>query len=248
MPGIEVMNCRHCGSALNYKAQFCNHCGKQLKGEIIDYSDKNKKYFVRTIVLYTVLVLILGINHVVIQHYNSFLSEIAINILLFCTVTTFIVIDPKPFFALLVTRFRFRPFLQIFGFILVLFPIVHYSVHFINTSLFKIDYRYVDSYFNTSHPVFYAFLFVSLIPGVIEEFMFRGIMFNQLLFLTSPKFTILITAITFSFAHFSFISLFWLFPFGLFLGYLRYRYRTILYGIFCHMLYNAIVVAVELSM
>jgi uncharacterized protein len=246
MPEVEAINCKYCGFPLKYKAQFCSHCGKQVRGDRIDYLDANKKYFVRTIVLYVLLVLFLGVNYVIIQHYDAFISEIAANCMFLCTVIIFIVLDPKPFFLLLFTRFKIKPFLLIFGFVIILYPIVHFFVHFINTSLYNVDFRYTDSYFNTQHPILYAYLFVSVAPGIIEEFMFRGIMFNQLLFLTSPKFTILITAVTFSFAHFSFVSLFWLIPFGLFLGYLRYRYRTMLYGIFCHMLYNAIVVSIEL--
>jgi membrane protease YdiL (CAAX protease family) len=158
----------------------------------------------------------------------------------------FIVIEPKPFFDLLKPKFKLKPILLIIVVVILLCPFVGILARFINHLFFNHNIRYLYDYADSSHPVLYAYIFVSLIPGIVEEFMFRGIMFNALLHLTRPKITILITAVTFSFIHFSFISLFWLIPFGLFLGYLRYRYRTLLYSIMCHILYNALVISNEL--
>lgn len=82
-------------------------------------------------------------------------------------------------------------------------------------------------------------LFISVLPALVEEILFRGLLFNNLLRFTRPKNVILITGILFSFVHFSFISLIWLFPIGLILGYFRFRYRTIWYAVLFHMVYNA---------
>jgi len=245
---MEKINCKYCGSAFNLDAQFCSNCGKQVKGESIDYSDKNKKYFIRTIVLYVLLVMFLGTFYVISQHSDNLSSEIVINSLFFCTVLAFVIIDPKPFFILIYPKFNLKPLLIILGFIVIFFPTVTIIVNFINSQLTNLNFQYTDQYFNTSHPILFAYLFTSVLPGILEEFMFRGIMFNQLLFLTNPKMTILITAITFSFVHFSFLALLWLIPFGIFLGYLRFRYRTMLYSIFCHMLYNAVIITSEIIM
>jgi membrane protease YdiL (CAAX protease family) len=88
-------------------------------------------------------------------------------------------------------------------------------------------------------------LFISFLPALLEETLFRGLLFNNLLRFTRPKNVILITGILFSFVHFSFISLIWLFPLGLILGYFRYRYRTIWYAVMFHMMYNASVLLFE---
>jgi uncharacterized paraquat-inducible protein A len=73
---MDQITCKHCGLLVNSNVLFCTHCGKQLRGEVIDSADKNKKYFVNTIVLYFLLVLALCFQYIIALHEGGFYSEI----------------------------------------------------------------------------------------------------------------------------------------------------------------------------
>ena len=90
-----------------------------------------------------------------------------------------------------------------------------------------------------------AFLFIAITPPVFEELAYRGFLFNQLEKVTSPQTTIILTAFIFALVHFSIISLLWIFPFGLLLGYLRYKYNTLWLGIVIHFIHNLIVLSLD---
>ncbi|WP_411765949.1 lysostaphin resistance A-like protein [Winogradskyella sp. A3E31] len=166
-------------------------------------------------------------------------------------------------FALLVLGFSFLDYkrilklyqlpklnIKIIGFTF-LFPIVsaltvYFSIEFINTHLFEsIGENYFYSYMYLDNPLPWAILFVAITPPVFEELAFRGFLFNQLEGIISTKATIIATAFIFALIHFSFISLLWIFPFGLLLGYLRSKYQTLWYGIVIHFIHNFIVLMID---
>jgi uncharacterized protein len=175
------------------------------------------------------------------------MHEYLFNGLLILTTIVFIAFDFKGFVKIFRFTPRVKPILQIIIGAPLLALLVIFLANFLNSVINNETSPYYVSYLvNTSNMYFYGLLFVSFLPGFVEEFLFRGILFNYLLRLTSPKITILISSILFSFIHFSFFSLLWLMPIGLFLGYLRFRYRTIWYSIFFHTMYNASIFIIEI--
>ncbi len=96
----------------------------------------------------------------------------------------------------------------------------------------------------SSHPYIFALLSIAVFPAITEELAFRGILFAQLERLTSREASILVTGFLFAWTHFSFVSLVWLVPAGLFFGWMRARYRTIWYGVLCHFAHNATIVLI----
>ena len=91
-----------------------------------------------------------------------------------------------------------------------------------------------------------ALLFIAVFPAVFEELAFRGFVFRKVEAITrNPNSALWASSILFAMVHFSFLSLFWLLPFGLFLGWLRLRYQTLLYGMVAHFLHNGLVVMQE---
>lgn len=91
-----------------------------------------------------------------------------------------------------------------------------------------------------------AILSIAVFPALTEEMAFRGILFSQLERLTTRNAAIVVTGFIFAWTHFSFISLIWLVPAGLFFGWMRSHYRTIWYGVLCHFAHNATVVLLEM--
>lgn len=84
------------------------------------------------------------------------------------------------------------------------------------------------------------------LPALVEEIAYRGYLQAQLTRALRPQAAWLVTAVVFAASHHSFISLLWLVPFGLYLGYLRTRYRSLWLPMLAHGWYNALVLLVDL--
>ena len=232
------MVCPHCGFENQSKATFCKECGTQIRGEKVDIHDVNRKYFVQTLVLF--LVIILTISFSFVSEFPGLQHEFIFSGIIILTTLVFALIDFKGFKSLFQFKFFLKPILLLPAIAIPLAVLVSIFVFVLNY-VFTLDttnyYRiFADA---TNRPLFYGIIFISLVPGIFEEFLFRGILFNHISRLSNVKSAIIVTGILFAFVHFAFISLFWLLPFGIFLGYLRYKYNTIFYGIFFHALYNA---------
>ncbi len=88
-----------------------------------------------------------------------------------------------------------------------------------------------------------AILTVIFAP-IMEELIVRGIIFQQLKKAFSPLGCIIASAALFSIFHFNIIQGLYVIPLGLFLGYLAYKYKTVLPCIACHMLNNLLGVTI----
>ena len=132
----------------------------------------------------------------------------------------------------------------------VLFPIftgitVYYTVGWLNNLIFydsgNVFYDYED-YDNT---IFWVLVFYTVIPPIFEELAFRGFLFNQLRNFATVPVTILATAFIFALVHFSYVSILWIFPFGIVLGYIRHKYNTLWLGMIIHFIHNFLVVLLD---
>ncbi|GAA4276800.1 CPBP family intramembrane glutamic endopeptidase [Aquimarina mytili] len=123
--------------------------------------------------------------------------------------------------------------------------LVYYTMDYINFELFEERYNYYADYVTYPNSLLWAVLFLAIFPPVFEELAYRGFLFNQLQKVTTPSVTIILTAFIFALVHFSVISLVWIFPFGLLLGYLRYKYATLWLGMIIHFIHNLIVLSLD---
>lgn len=85
---------------------------------------------------------------------------------------------------------------------------------------------------------------VVLIPGVVEELIFRDIIQPATTWTLGPIAGIAYTAILFGLVHIIAVQVFAATLFGVVFGYLRYRCRSVYPSIFAHMTANAIVIAI----
>ncbi len=239
------MHCYKCGKENLPDASFCVECGNQFRGEKVDYYDVNKDHYVQTIGLFLCVVLI--IVTALVTHLPLLQHEFLFHGLLLGTIVAFAAKDFKGFAGLFRFTFHLKPILLIVCITPLLAAVVAIVAGFLNTAIgAETESLYVTYMLNTPNMYLYGIVFVAILPGLLEEFLFRGILFNHLLKLTTPRITILITGILFAFVHFSVFSLLWLLPIGLFLGYLRLRYRSIFYSIFFHIFYNASIFFIEM--
>lgn len=91
----------------------------------------------------------------------------------------------------------------------------------------------------------WAYLLVTVIPPLIEELGFRGVIYHLLARSLDARETILLSAAAFGILHLSVPTLITHIPLGLYLGWLRYRSGSLYPSIFAHFLHNGLVLTAE---
>jgi membrane protease YdiL (CAAX protease family) len=85
-------------------------------------------------------------------------------------------------------------------------------------------------------------LIIVLIPSIVEELLFRGLIMSSLLREMRPLNAVLISSLLFASMHFSIIKLFPTFILGAVFGYVVYKSKSILPGILLHFVNNGLAV------
>jgi membrane protease YdiL (CAAX protease family) len=86
---------------------------------------------------------------------------------------------------------------------------------------------------------------VAVLPGVVEELMFRGYVQSRLIQRWHPVAAILVSAILFSAAHLDPLHALGVLPLGLWLGLIAWRTGSVLPAIACHVANNAAAVCMS---
>lgn len=89
---------------------------------------------------------------------------------------------------------------------------------------------------------FDIFIFIStvIIAPILEEYLFRGIVFNKLLEFNNEKKTCLITTLFFSLIHLNIFSIIYTFIIGFILNKIYIKYQNINYSIIFHITINMV--------
>lgn len=90
----------------------------------------------------------------------------------------------------------------------------------------------------TSGDALVSFLTIVVLAPIAEEIAFRGIIFRMLSKRTTPVVTIIISAILFGIFHLNLMQAIYVIPLGLLLGYVAYKYQSVIPCIFIHMVNN----------
>ena len=238
--------CKNCGAYNATQNNYCNSCGKPLKSNLIEPNDEEIKSVVNQIIVFFVA------NVIIIGLLSSGWIDVNLSVSIFFdlifagTIVAFAIPNwahiQKQYAAI-----RIKPLkILVLTLSMVAFAwLVHIVSGAMNRSLFDADGDSIGVFWQSDYPLAMAILFVGVFPAVFEELGFRGFLFNHLLRFTNPRTVIITTGILFSFIHFSFLSLGWYIPLGIFLGYLRFRYRTLWYCMLCHFVYNTTLVCIE---
>lgn len=238
------MNCSKCKYENHNLATYCSNCGQKINTEkVADYNIPIKKisFFFFALLAYIILL-----------HFTDFCDSY-ISLLIADTFFGIIVLF---FFARNYKStsrlFKFRKFnYRLMIKILLIAPfiavVVHFAADFLNQSVLnKSDFIYYNQFKNSPAPLLFSILSISVFPAIFEEIAFRGILFDQSFNIAGLKPTIFITSILFTIMHLSLLSVFWIFPIGLYFGYLRARYGTLLYGMIGHFTYNSSIVLLQI--
>lgn len=241
-------SCKKCNATFKKEVKFCPSCGVEIQKSSIENRAETLNL---VIVFYVVFLIFAAISYFVTSETEQSLSlDITIESIFAILVLSFAFFDYKGILKLYkLPKFNWK----IVAFTLV-FPIfssltVYFALDFLNTHVFEtIDENYYEAYLYLDRPLFWSIIFIAILPPIFEELAFRGFLFNQLQKVVSERVTIIATAFIFALIHFSFISLIWILPFGLILGYIRSKYNTLWYGIIIHFIHNFIVLMLDYYM
>ena len=237
MEEISIITCPHCETSVTVETRYCGHCGKSI---IEPRRKKNTTHVNYIIAFYVVFLLFAIIGHYAYEDSeNVFFTEVVIEILFAVFTLGFAALDIKGILPLYgFSHIRWKGILMSLLVPLGTIVVVYYSVGWINEVIEGYNDNMYAEYVGYENPMLWAFLFIAITPPIFEELAFRGFLFNQLEQVASVKVTILATAFIFALVHFSFISFLWIFPFGIFLGYLRHKYKTLWLGMIVHFIHN----------
>ncbi|HVV54109.1 MAG TPA: CPBP family intramembrane glutamic endopeptidase [Mucilaginibacter sp.] len=234
-PGRKA--CVQCGELIAAKNKFCNHCGASQYA-ILQLTYKDRWILIKQAAFYYLLDL--GICLLALVDAFETLSWLVI----FDISSAVIAIA---FFAynwddtkscLRWESFSLRKLLTYCGIAIAGQLVVFYAVTWLNITIFSRDVYYYGFFEGYSHGRLLLIFFVAVFPALFEELAYRGYLLQVLLKATDEQQAVYITSLMFAFIHLSFISLFWLVPFALFLGFTRIKEKTIWYGVFIHFSFN----------
>jgi membrane protease YdiL (CAAX protease family) len=238
-------SCKSCNKSFDREVNFCTQCGKALSKHI----DEEKISTINLIISFYVTFLVFAlISFYISENYSNSLTKEIISETLFAGIIIgFSFLDYKNILKLYVLpNINWKIWIFAFIFPVVSSASVYYFVEISNTFFFvEESFNYYIAYINLDYPLFWAILFIAILPPIFEELAFRGFLFNQLQKVASTKVTIIATAFLFALIHLSFISIIWIFPFGILLGYLRSKFNTLWLGMIIHFTHNLIIVLID---
>ncbi len=235
--------CPHCKQPAPEEARFCGSCGKPLSGKSYD---KEKSSLQLVIFFYITFLVFAIVSYIVYLESDTLATEIALESTFILLTLIFCFFDARNVFSLYrFSNIDWKGLLFSLVFPVITAGLVYFGVSELNLLLFEEDYNMFYDYAHYENPFLWAFIFVAIVAPVFEELAFRGFLFNQLRIIASPQVTIFATAFIFALVHFSWISLIWIFPFGIVLGYLRHKYHTLWLGMIVHFIHNLLVLLLE---
>lgn len=140
----------------------------------------------------------------------------------------------------------FKVYLELFivGVVTVFFLKFYFSLF----DIFKIEtVAYTDNIVKYNWPIWTAFFLTAICPGILEELVFRGVIYTRLKAMLGRNEALLIQAACFSVLHLMPLIFISHFVMGLFLGWVRERTNSLILCMILHTLWNAHIVYLELA-
>ncbi len=237
------MKCQKCQTEHTTVFSFCNKCGSKMSVETAnDYTISIKK----TKIFFFTLLGYIGLLNVL-KFESTYITSLICDCVFAFIVIIFFIYNYNEQVPLVINKIKNGKLLAMLcGSLMVFACLVSWFAGIINQNTFNgNNSTYYEHYASSPFPLPLCILSIAVFPAIFEEIAFRGILFNDLLKITSINATIIISAMLFTILHFSFISFLWIFPSGLLFGYLRSKYNSVLYGVIGHFTYNSSVVLIE---
>jgi membrane protease YdiL (CAAX protease family) len=240
IPVVETagVKCSNCEAPFGENDRFCRVCGAQL-APAEDENAANKKWnAIRQLILFFIIeVIICACSDIKACHTFGWL--LFFDAIFAVTAVTFVSLNWNVCRPLL----RWNNFsvgrLALYCLLAVLASCaISFIVDWLNEGLFSKRESYYLFFSSRKHGILLAIIFIAVMPAIFEELAFRVFLLGKLLTVLEKNQAMFISAFMFGIMHMSFISLFWLIPFGLWLAYVRMRQNTMWYGSCIHFCFN----------
>jgi membrane protease YdiL (CAAX protease family) len=244
-PERVLTYCVNCNNVLNKEVRFCSHCGSsQINGTV---EAANQKWdAIKQIVIFFIIEAILCAVASFIPFFNSFVWSVVFDVMLATSAIVFFFHSWSLNKSLLTwNNFSLPKLLALIVIAAVGSLIIGFIVRWLNHVIFSKQFSYYAFYANHTYGKLLTVFFVAVMPALFEELGFRGFLLQKLLLVVEKKQAIIISAFLFAIMHLSFISFFWIFPFGLLVAYVRVKENTLWYGVFIHFTFNLTVCLAE---
>ncbi len=234
----ELGACNACGALIAADGRFCNHCGAKQIPEFTGATENKWPLFKQAALFYSIDIVVCCLASFV--HYFKTLTWLLIfDLVMAISAVAFFCINLGENKLLLSWKiFSFKKLLGYCIIAVVASCLVHYTVGWLNIVIYNKDEHYFQLLKGHFWGVVFAIFFTAVSPALFEELGYRGYLLSAALKVADKEQAVYIVSFLFAIIHMSFISLFWLIPFALFLGFLRVKENTIWYGIFFHFSFN----------
>jgi membrane protease YdiL (CAAX protease family) len=247
VPGSAELKCPNCETKLTDSDRFCRKCGFRFEVDQEPDIVSRKWNNVRQLLLFFIIeAVICASSHLKALHNLG--SNTFLDIALAVTTVVFVSLNWKDCKPLLVwNNFSLRR-LTVCCFLAVVGSVaVNIIVDWLNESLWGERESFYLFYSSHKHAALLTIFFVAVAPAIFEELAFRVFLLGKLLAVFEKNQAVFISAFMFGIIHMSFISLFWLIPFGLIVGYFRIRQNTMWYGTCIHFCFNLTATIIDIA-
>lgn len=231
--------CSNCNERIAPESRFCKYCGAIQPQEIGASSTEEKWVAIKQLGLFFVIDAIICCVAEFTNFFKSFTWSVTIDIFLASCAVFFFFYNWRSTKVLL--NWNNFSIVKLVAYCLsaILASLtVSFIVGWLNRALFSKVFSYYAFYEHFNYGKLMTVFFIAVMPALFEELGYRGFLLQKLLQVVDKKQAMFISAFLFAIMHTSFISLFWLIPFGLYLAYIRMKENTLWYGVGVHFCFN----------
>ncbi|BAU54821.1 CPBP family intramembrane glutamic endopeptidase [Mucilaginibacter gotjawali] len=236
LPGKKP--CIQCGTLIALDGKFCNQCGARQSAQNAN-APVNSWGLLQQAGLFfgiDIIVCVLGQFVEALKTFSFFLFS---DIVMAISAVLFFSLNWKENKSLLKWHnFSWQKLAAYCAIAMAAQVLVHYSVDWLNLVVYSKDEDYVQHLNGSFAGGLLVVFFTAIAPAIFEELGYRGYLLQTLLKIADKEQAVYITSFLFAIIHMSFLSLFWLIPFALFLGFVRIKENTLWYGVFFHFCFN----------
>lgn len=229
--------CIKCGALILRQTRFCNNCGSAQAAQIATSANK-WQLLQQAAIFYGIYIIVCSLGNFV-DVFQSLGWSLVIEVIIAGTAVIFFAYNwAENKQVLRWPNFSLQKLSAYCGLAMLGSFVVHYSVGWLNITIFSKEENYYSFFAGSYGAIFLVIFFTAVLPALFEELGFRGYLLQVLLKVADNEQAIYVSSFLFAIIHLSFVSLFWLIPFALFIGRMRIRENTIWYGIFFHFCFN----------
>ncbi len=234
-----LITCSHCNTQVSSTDRYCGFCGSEIGASTDSAADQKIESLKPSGLYYLITALLLAVYKFTEVFPSGFEGNLIISVVDAVLVTGFAWYFRREIAGLLwPVRFNVTTVGLIVAAALIGAVFVDAFAELIERSAFGEGLYSTYEFEDTASPLLWAVIFTCAFPAVFEELAFRGFILNAIANLTSRDAAIYVSSFLFGIMHFAILSLFWLIPLGIAFAWLRFRYKTLWYGMIAHFCYN----------